>query len=64
MLTEKKAESRLRGADHLESCQIRCTFCNDILTLYGLGSNGQLRQIALEVIKDLEESKSSTTRLP
>jgi len=51
---EEKAESRFRKADHLELRQIRCRFDNGILTLKGLVSSDEVKQAALEMIRDLK----------
>jgi osmotically-inducible protein OsmY len=51
---EEKAESRFRKADRLELREIRCRFENGILTLKGLVSNDEVKQAALEMIRDLK----------
>jgi osmotically-inducible protein OsmY len=51
---EGTAESRLHESDQLELHGIRCTFRRGILTLYGMVSSFYARQVAQELIKDLE----------
>lgn len=54
---ESMAAVRLQESPHLELHQLRCTFCHGILTLSGMVSNYQVRQIAQELIQDLEGIK-------
>ncbi len=51
---EGTAESRLHESSYLELHQIKCTFRHGILTLYGMVSSFYARQVAQELIKDLE----------
>ena len=48
------AELRLHESDHMELHGIRCTFRHGILTLYGMVSTFYVREVAQELIKDLE----------
>jgi hypothetical protein len=51
---EATAECRLHESSYLELRQIKCTFRRGILTLYGMVSSFYARQVAQELIKDLE----------
>jgi hypothetical protein len=51
---EGMAETRLHQSNDVELRQIRCNYRRGILTLYGTVSNFHVRQIAQELIKDLE----------
>jgi osmotically-inducible protein OsmY len=51
---EAEAQIRLRRSDILELHHVRCTFHRGVLTLHGIVSNSHARQVAQELIADLE----------